>query len=89
MRLISWFVSVVLLSVIAAPVMAADNEKITTLLNYARVTENHKILNKLKGTWRGTGSLVNAEGGAAEKILCKSTNQMILGGRFIEQKNHL
>lgn len=67
-------------------VLAADNEQVTKILNYARVTNNHKILNKLVGNWKGRGNLVNSEGGAAEKILCKSTNKMILGGRFIEQK---
>lgn len=70
---------------IASPAWAAD-KKIDRILNFARVTSDHKILNNMNGSWRGTGSLINAEGGAAEKILCKSTNKLILGDRFLEQK---
>lgn len=88
MRFTSVLVSAALLATLAAPALAADSnkEKVNKILNFARVTSNHKILTQLKGKWRGTGSLINAEGGAAEKILCKATNKMILEGRFVEQK---
>lgn len=85
MRFIPSITLAILLTLTAAPALALD-EKVTKILNYARVTDNHKILKKMAGSWRGTGSLINSEGGAAEKILCKSTNKMILGGRFVEQK---
>lgn len=85
MRFTPIILSTMMFCGIATPAFAVD-EKIAKILNYARVTKNHKILNNLKGNWRGTGSLVNSEGGSAEKILCKSSNKMILGGRFVEQK---
>lgn len=84
MRFTSSLILAAILTATAMPALALD-EKVSKILNYAKVTNNHKILNKLKGSWKGTGSLINAEGGAAEKILCKSTNKMILGGRFVEQ----
>ena len=88
MRIINSLALATLLTLTAMPAQAAENgnDKVMKILNYARVTDQHKILNKLVGSWRGTGSLINSEGGAAEKILCKSTNKMILGGRFIEQE---
>lgn len=88
MRITSFLVSAAIVATLAAPAMAADGdkEKVTKILNYARVTNSHKVLNKLKGNWKGTGSLINSEGGAAEKILCKSKNKMILGGRFLQQE---
>lgn len=86
MRFTSILLASVIMGGLAAPALAADKDKINTILNFARVTEHHKVLAKLKGNWRGTGRLVNNEGGAAEKILCKSTNKLILGDRFLEQK---
>lgn len=86
MRTITSLALAALLALTTAPAQAADNEQVTKILNYARVTEQHKILKKLAGSWRGTGSLINSQGGVAEKILCKSTNKMVLGGRFVEQK---
>lgn len=86
MRTVPILLSAALFASIAAPVFAADKDKIQKLLNYARVTDKHKFLKKLEGNWKGNGSLVNSEGGQAEKILCKATNKMILGGRFVEQK---
>ena len=85
MRIIPQLALAALLAFNAAPALAAS-EEVNKIIGFARVTDNHKILNKMVGSWRGTGSLVNSEGGAAEKILCKSTNKMILGGRFIEQR---
>lgn len=76
------------LATVTSPVAAADkamSDEVEKILNYARVTEHHKLFEKLKGDWRGRGSLVNTEGGAAEKILCKANYVLILGGRFVEQ----
>lgn len=84
MRIISSLAFASLLALTTVPAQAAN--KVVDIQNYARVTEQHKILTKLVGSWRGTGSLINSQGGTAEKILCKSTNKMILGGRFVEQK---
>ncbi|MCJ8323282.1 MAG: DUF1579 family protein [Rhizobiales bacterium] len=78
-----------LLTAVASPAVAAEkamSAEVEKLLNYARVTKHHEVLAKLKGDWRGRGSLVNTEGGAAEKILCKASYKLILGGRFVEQQ---
>lgn len=78
-----------LATAVASPAVAADkaiSDEVEKILNYARVTKHHKVLHKLKGDWRGRGSLVNAEGGASEKILCKANYKLILGGRFVEQQ---
>lgn len=83
----SAFLAVVLLAT-SNHVLAANtavDDKVSAILNYARVTEHHDFLKRLKGDWRGKGNLVNSAGGAAEKILCKSNYKMILGGRFVEQ----
>lgn len=77
-------VGIALLATVNAGVSYAASDAVK-IANYARVTDNHKILHRLKGTWRGKGTLVSTEGGAAEKILCKAKYKLILGGRFVEQ----
>lgn len=80
--------SALLIVTTATPLAAGENPNKAgmTILNYARVTDHHKIFTKLQGDWRGQGTLVSKDGGASEKILCKANYKMILGGRFVEQK---
>jgi Protein of unknown function (DUF1579) len=66
---------------------AQSDADMKAMMAYSTPGEIHQLLAKTAGSWRGDITMWMQPGAAPMKIVGESTNEMILGGRYLQEKN--
>jgi hypothetical protein len=61
-----------------------DQEKMNEMMELAKPGPEHKMLEKMVGTWEQTVKLWMSPGAEPAEMKGKAVNKMILGGRFLQ-----
>jgi len=67
--------------------LAQNNDDMKAMVAYATPGESHKMLAKSAGTWSAAISMWMAPGTQPTTATGTSTNEMIMGGRYLQTKN--
>jgi hypothetical protein len=67
--------------------VAQTNDDMKAMMAYSTPGEIHKMLAQSAGSWTGDITMWMQPGAAPTKSMGQSTNEMILGGRYLQSKN--
>ncbi len=76
--------------VLACPsfsLFAQSNEDMKVMMAYSTPGDLHKMLAKSVGTWKATVTMWMQPGASPTVSTAEATNEMILGGRYLQSKN--
>ncbi len=71
----------------ALSAVAQSDADMKAMMAYSTPGEIHQMLAKTVGSWKGDITMWMQPGAAPMKIVGESTNEMILGGRYLQEKN--
>jgi hypothetical protein len=66
---------------------AQNNDNMQAMMAYATPGDAHKMLAKSAGTWTATVTMWMQPGTAPMTSQAEATNEMIMGGRYLQSKN--
>jgi len=75
------------LSCSCSSAIAQNNDDMKAMMAYSTPGEIHKMLAKSVGVWTATVTMWMQPGAAPTTSTAQATNEMILGGRYLQSKN--
>ncbi|MDR3713821.1 MAG: DUF1579 domain-containing protein [Puia sp.] len=68
-------------------VSAQNEQEMRAMMTYMNPGVMHKVLENAVGVWTGKGTIWTQPGGSPVSMATETTNEMILGGRYLQGKN--